>query len=245
MSATVSTTTVAELDAYARDYYLGRAADDLDIEERQQQLSLERLRPFLHGRILELGFGTGEMTASLRAAGFQTAVVEGSPLLVEEARRRHPGIEIHEGFFETFQPPAPFDCLLAAHVFEHVEDPPALMEHLRGWLAPGGTIVAVVPNAGSLHRRLAVHMGLQQAQDDLSPRDRLVGHRRVYTVEQLSEQLAASGFEVTDVTGWFLKVVPNGMMLEWPPELIDALVAVSDELDPRQLANIAVVARRT
>lgn len=237
--------TVAELDAYARDYYLGRAADDLDIEERQQQLSLERLRPFLHGRILELGFGTGEMTASLRAAGFSTAVVEGSPLLVREARRRHPGIEIHEGFFETFQPPAPVDCLLAAHVFEHVEDPPALMAHLRGWLAPGGTIVAVVPNAASLHRRLAVRMGLQPAQDTLSPRDHLVGHRRVYTVEQLSEQLEASGFEVTDVTGWFLKVVPNGMMLDWPGELIDALVAVSDELDPRQLANIAVVARRS
>ncbi len=119
------------------------------------------------------------------------------------------------------------------------------MEHLRGWLAPGGTIVAVVPNAGSLHRRLAVRMGLQPAPDTLSPRDHLVGHRRVYTVEQLSDELTATGFEVTDVTGWFLKVVPNGMMLDWPGELIDALVAVSDELDPRQLANIAVVARRS
>jgi trans-aconitate methyltransferase len=237
-------TTVAELDAYARDYYLGRGADDLDIEERQQQLSLERLRPFLHGRILELGFGTGEMTASLRAAGFETAVVEGSPLLVKEARRRHSGIEVHEGFFETFAPPAPFDTLLAAHVFEHVEDPPALMAHLRGWLAPGGTLVAVVPNAASLHRRLAVHMGLQQAQDDLSERDRLVGHRRVYTVEQLSDQLTAAGFEIAAVTGWFLKVVPNGMMLDWPPPLIDALFAVSGELTPQQLANIAVVAKR-
>jgi trans-aconitate methyltransferase len=240
----MSGTTVAELDAYARDYYLGRAADDLDIEERQQQLSLERLHPHLHGRILELGFGTGEMTASLRAAGFETAIVEGSPLLVEEARRRHPGVEVHEGFFETFSPPAPFDCLLAAHVFEHVEDPPALMEHLRSWLVPGGTLVAVVPNAASLHRRLAVHMGLQQAQDDLSERDRLVGHRRVYTVEQLSDELGAAGFEVAAVTGWFLKVVPNGMMLDWPPALIDALFAVSGELEPQQLANIAVVAKR-
>jgi trans-aconitate methyltransferase len=237
-------TTVAELDAYARDYYLGRGADDLDIEERQQQLSLERLRPFLHGRILELGFGTGEMTASLHAAGFETAVVEGSPLLVEEARRRHPDLEVHEGFFETFAPPEPFDCLLAAHVFEHVDDPPALMEHVRTWLAPGGTLVAVVPNAASLHRRLAVHMGLQQAQDTLSERDRLVGHRRVYTIEQLGDELTAAGFEVSAVTGWFLKVVPNGMMLGWPPALIDALMAVSAELAPQQLANIAVVARQ-
>jgi trans-aconitate methyltransferase len=237
-------TTVAELDAYARDYYLGRGAEDLELEERQQQLSLDVLRPYLRGRILELGFGTGEMTAGLLAAGCETAVVEGSPLLVEEAQRRHPGLDVHEGFFEQFVPPRPYDTLLAAHVFEHVDDPPALMAHLRSWLVPGGTLVAVVPNAASLHRRLAVRMGLQDAQDDLSPRDELVGHRRVYTVGKLSRELGVAGFEVTDVTGWFLKVVPNGMMLDWPPELIDALFAVSAELDPRQLANIALVARR-
>jgi trans-aconitate methyltransferase len=237
-------TTVAELDAYARDYYLGRHAADLELEERQQQLSLPVLAPHLRGRILELGFGTGQMTAGLLAAGLDTAVVEGSPLLAAEARARHPGLEVHEGFFETFVPPRPYDTLLAAHVFEHVEDPPALMAHLRDWLVPGGTLVAIVPNAASLHRRLAVHMGLQQAQDDLSARDELVGHRRVYTVGGLSRELAGAGFGVTDVTGWFLKVVPNGMMLDWPPELVDALFAISAELDPRQLANIALVARR-
>lgn len=240
----MSGTTVAELDAYARDYYLGRTAEDLPLEERQQQLSVERLLPHLRGRVLELGYGSGEMAASLRAAGLETAVVEGSPLLVAEARRRHPGIEIHEGFFETFSPPAPFDTLLAAHVFEHVDDPAALMAHLRGWLVPGGTLVAVVPNAASMHRRLAVHMGLQERQEDLSERDHLVGHRRVYTVEQLSDELHGAGFEVVAVTGWFLKVVPNGMMLDWPPALIDALFAVSGELAPQQLANIAVIARR-
>ena len=237
-------TTVAELNGYARDYYLGRGAADLDLEERQQQLSLARLRPFLHGRVLELGFGTGQMTAGLLGAGLDVSVVEGSPLLVAEARRRHLGLAVHEGLFETFAPAQPFDCVLAAHVFEHVDDPPALMAHMRDWLVPGGTLVAIVPNAASLHRRLAVHMGVQTAQDDLSPRDHLVGHRRVYTVEGLSEQLAGAGFEVSDAIGWFLKVVPNGMMLDWPSELVDALFAISAELDPRQLANIAVVAQR-
>jgi trans-aconitate methyltransferase len=240
----VSATTVAELDGYARDYYLGRSAPDLDLEERQQQLSLARLQPFLTGRILELGFGTGQMTAGLLAAGLDTAVVEGSLLLADEARRRHPGLTVHEGLFETFTPPAPVDTLLAAHVFEHVDDPPALMEHLRGWLVPGGTLIAIVPNAASLHRRLAVLMGLQERLDDLSPRDRVVGHRRVYTPEELRAELAGAGFETRETIGWFLKVVPNSMMLDWPPQLVDALFAVSEQLDPRELANIALVARR-
>jgi len=237
-------TTVAELDGYARDYYLGRTAADLDLEERQQQLSLARLAPFLHGSILELGFGTGQMTAGLLEAGLETAVVEGSPLLAEEARRRHPGLTVHEGMFESFTPPHPVDTLLAAHVFEHVDDPRALLEHLRGWLRPGGTLIAIVPNAASLHRRLAVLMGIQDKLDDLSPRDRVVGHRRVYTLEELRADLAGAGFKTHEAIGWFLKVVPNGMMLDWPPQLIDALFAVSEQLDPRELANIALVARR-
>jgi trans-aconitate methyltransferase len=238
-------TTTAELDGYARDYYLGRGADDLELEERQQQLSLERLLPYMHGRVLELGFGTGQMTAGLIAAGVSSALVEGSPLLVSEARQRHPELEVHEGFFETFVPEQPFDCLLAAHVFEHVDDPRTLMTHLRDWLVPGGTIVAIVPNAASLHRRLSVHMGIQTELDDLSPRDHLVGHRRVYTVDGLTDDLGSAGFAVQDAIGWFLKVVPNSMMLDWPPALIDALFAVSAELDPSELANIALVAKRS
>jgi trans-aconitate methyltransferase len=236
-------TSVAELDGYARDYYLGRNAADLDLEERQQQLSLDRLKPFLKGGILELGFGTGQMTAGLLEAGLDTAVVEGSPLLAAEARRRHPGLTVHEGLFETFTPPKPVDTLLAAHVFEHVDDPRALMAHLRGWLVPGGTLIAIVPNAASLHRRLAVLMGIQEKRDDLSPRDHTVGHRRVYTLEELRADLAGAGFETREAIGWFLKVVPNSMMLDWPPQLIDALFAVSEQLDPRELANIALVAR--
>jgi SAM-dependent methyltransferase len=237
-------TTVAELDGYARDYYLGRSAADLDLEERQQQLSIARLAPFLHGRILELGFGTGQMTAGLLGAGFDTAVVEGSPLLAREARRRHPGLTVHEGLFETFVPPQPYDTLLAAHVFEHVDDPRALLAHLHGWLVPGGTLIAIVPNAASLHRRLAVLMGIQERLDDLSRRDRTVGHRRVYTPEELRAELAGAGFTPRETLGWFLKVVPNSMMLDWPPALIDALFAVSEQLHPRELANIALVARR-
>jgi SAM-dependent methyltransferase len=238
-------TTTADLDAFARDYYIGRGAEDLDLEERQQQLSLERLAPFLHGRVLELGFGTGVMTASLLAAGVDVAVVEGSPLLAAEARRRHPQLEVHEGMFESFAPPRTFDCLLAAHVFEHVDDPPTLIRALRAWLRPGGTLIGVVPNAQSLHRRLAVRMGLQPRLDSLSPRDHLVGHQRVYTADGLSTEMEQAGFAVRDVTGWFLKTVPNSMMLDWPPALIDALFEVSEEIDPRQLANIAVVADRT
>ena len=233
------------LDRFAERYYLnGQDVEDLPIEDLQQERSIDLLLPHLEGagRVIELGFGIGLMTAALVERGVDTEVVEGSPLLVAEARRRHPGLEIHEELFERFVPDRPADAVLAAHVLEHVDDPRSLAAHLASWLAPGGKLVAVVPNAESLHRRLAVRMGLQPALDTLSARDELVGHRRVYDVPALSADLEAAGLRVTHVFGWFLKVVPNGMMVDWPEDLLHALFSISPELDPRALANIAVVA---
>jgi SAM-dependent methyltransferase len=142
--------------------------------------------------------------------------------------------------FEHFAPGPVYDAVLALHVMEHVDDPRALMARVRGWLRPGGTLVVVVPNRESLHRRLAVRMGIQAALDDLSPRDRLVGHLRVYDLDGVGADLAAAGFEVREELGFTLKTLPNAMMLDWPPALLDAITEISPELPPAMCANIGV-----
>jgi SAM-dependent methyltransferase len=149
---------------------------------------------------------------------------------------------VHEGLFEEFAPAEPFDAVLALHVLEHVDDPRALLRHVAGWLRPGGRIVAAVPNAESLHRRLAVRMGLQERLDSLSARDGLVGHQRVYTLAGLRGDVEAAGLRVVDELGWFLKTLPNSMMLGFDPALLRAQFSISDELSPDMLANIAIVA---
>ncbi len=142
--------------------------------------------------------------------------------------------------FEDFDPGPVYDAVLALHVMEHVDAPRDLMARVRGWLAPGGALVVVVPNRHSLHRRLAVLMGIQDRLDDLSPRDHLVGHRRVYGLDTLGEDLRAAGFAVSEEFGFTLKTVPNAMMLDWPPDLMDALTAISPDLPAGLLANIGV-----
>jgi hypothetical protein len=85
-------------------------------------------------------------------------------------------------------------------------------------------------------------MGLQPALDSLSPRDHLVGHRRVYTMDRLRADVESAGLRVTGEIGWFLKTLPNSMMLGFDEALLRALYGISDELSPRLLANIGVVA---
>ncbi|HYF25995.1 MAG TPA: class I SAM-dependent methyltransferase [Baekduia sp.] len=235
------------LDAYAHEYYLNREeVADLHVEELQQEHSADLIAGAVAGcaRVLELGVGTGQMTRALRERGVAIEVVEGSPVLAAQAREEHPGLVVHEAMFEDFAPAAPYDAVLALHVVEHVDDPRAMLAHLATWVRPGGRLVVVVPNAESLHRRLAVRMGLQDRLDSLSPRDRLVGHQRVYTLDGLRADVESAGFACTGEHGWFLKTLPNAMMLDWPAELLVALNEISAELDPRLLANIALVAER-
>jgi hypothetical protein len=61
-------------------------------------------------------------------------------------------------------------------------------------------------------------------------------------MDRLREDVAAAGLCVTGEIGWFLKTLPNAMMLDFDESLLRALYDVSDELSPRLLANIAVVA---
>jgi SAM-dependent methyltransferase len=240
------TLTPAALDGYAEQYYLSAGIDDIGIEERAQIAIGARIARELDGvgRVLEMGYGTGDMTAALRGAGLAIEVVEGSPLLVERARHDHPGLVVHEALFETFAPGEPYDAVLALFVLEHVDDPVALLRTARTWLRPGGSLIAVVPNAESLHRRLAVQMGLHENLDDLSPRDRLVGHQRVYSMDGLRADAEGAGLTVVAELGSFVKVVHNALMESWPTPILDGLNAIADVLPTRLLANVGVRAVR-
>lgn len=233
------------LEQIAHQYHLNDEVPDKFIEDLCQEHCCLWLEGLVNegDRVIELGYGEGITLARLAPRTPHYTVVEGAPSLVDAIRARHPEVAVVPALFEDYLPPEPCDRLLALHVFEHVDDPVALGRHLRRWLRPDGEIVVIVPNRASLHRRLAVKMGLQPALDTLSPRDHLVGHQRVYDLAGLEADLRAAGFEPFERKGFFLKTLPNGMMLDHSPALIAALNALGDELPVEMTANIAVRAR--
>jgi 2-polyprenyl-3-methyl-5-hydroxy-6-metoxy-1,4-benzoquinol methylase len=235
-----------DLDRYASTYYLNAEVEDIDIEEMAQRHSVPALLRALAGceRVLELGYGTGLITGELLAAGVPVEVVEGSAVLRDHALERHPGLVVHLSMFEDFRPDRPVDAVLALHVLEHVDEPGDLLAHLTSWLRPGGVFVAVTPNARSIHRMLGVQMGLQANLDDLSPRDHLVGHQRVYDLDGLKAELTAGGLDVVGDFGYFVKPLANSQMIGWSRDVLDGLNAISDQFPTEFLANIGVVAVR-
>lgn len=47
-----------------------------------------------------------------------------------------------------------------AHILEHLDEPVELLSRAWSWLVPGGRLVALAPNAGSVDRRVPAHMDL-------------------------------------------------------------------------------------
>lgn len=215
------------------------------VDCKAQALDREKLLPFVQGpRVLELGCGDGLWTTRLIELFGEAHVVDASSNLLAEAKRRYgPRVNCHESLFEEFSPPegSLFNTVIATHILEHVDDPVRVLECVRRWLAPGGRVIVIVPNARSFHRQLAVRMGIQGTVYDFSPADHAVGHVRVYDLAALRKDVLASGFRMVMERGLFLKILPNSMMTGFSDELLKALVDISDGLPADWMANLAMV----
>lgn len=235
-----------QLEKIAVDYHTNENIPDIHIENACQEYFIAWLLKQIPntGHILELGYGDGLVTAALAQSGCKMTLIEGAKTLVDIASNKHPNINCIETLFEDFVPENRFDVILSSHVLEHVDNPQALLKLMATWLTDTGKIVVVVPNRNSLHRQLAVVMGLQPTLDTLSNRDLLVGHQRVYSLKILEDHIRQSNLHPINSMGFFLKILPNSMMLDYSHELLVGLNVISNSLPPDMMANIAIIATK-
>ncbi len=97
-------------------------------------------RPHLRGRVLDVGCANGSLTEWCRADAYVGVDIDAAS--IEIARERHPEYR--------FQPDLPtgetFDTVVALALIEHVDDPGAFIEQLRGLLRVDGVIVLTTPH---------------------------------------------------------------------------------------------------
>lgn len=188
---------------------------------------------------LSLGIGYAVVTRSILSTlkgGLlkRYLIVDGSRQIIEGFRRSlgqasPAGLEIIEGFFETFTVPDRFDIIEAGFILEHVDDPAFILRRLHELLAPGGRIFLAVPNACSLHRQVGYMAGLLDDMYVLSPSDLALGHKHYFDVEAISTLVHEAGFEVAKTEGLFLKPFTTGQLntLNLPSAVWQALMKIS------------------
>jgi 2-polyprenyl-3-methyl-5-hydroxy-6-metoxy-1,4-benzoquinol methylase len=195
--------------------------------------------------ILEMGAAEGVMTELLAATGMALTVVEGSAAFCASLASRFPSVHVIHGLFEDFVPQDRFDNIVLGHVLEHVVDPVAILARARGWLAPGGRVLAVVPNSRSLHRQAAVLMNLLPREDTLNEADVAHGHRRVFDPSSLRRTFDDAGLTVDAFGGYWLKPLANAQIeVTWTPRMLAAFMELGERY-PDIAAEIYVVASRT
>ncbi len=201
------------------------------------------IKPYFHGEhCLEMGPADGEMTGFLKDDFTRVSIVDASEEYVRSVLRLGANITGHVALFEEFEPPERYDTIVMSHVLEHVQDPVLVLERARSWLRPGGRIIAVVPNADSLHRRLGVKLGMLEAENQLNDQDLAIGHRRVYTREELDRDLRTARLHTVAKGGIFLKLLSNVQMLAFEDEkLIDGMFELGKDL-PQLCSEIFSVA---
>jgi 2-polyprenyl-3-methyl-5-hydroxy-6-metoxy-1,4-benzoquinol methylase len=200
------------------------------------------------GRLLEIGCGLGR-TLQLLEDDFETHGIDISAYAVEMARQAASRSQIAQmdardlatldtiPFKEAF-----FDVVLAAHVFEHLDNPGETVAHCARLLKPGGLLLFLVPNTGCVSRRW-------KGKDWFGFRD--AGHISLLSPERWLELVRASGLRVADVFGdalWdapYLPLIPTS--IQRVVFLLPALVQFQLGLPlipPKWGEDLGIVARK-
>lgn len=184
-------------------------AFDFDV---MHPLIIRSFQPFfVQGSVLELGSFKGDFTGRLLQLFDDVTCVEASGQAIEEARRRiGDRASFVNSMFETASLPRRYDNIVLTHVLEHLDDPVGVLRRVNDeWLADGGRLFLVCPNANAPSRQIAVKMGLISHNAAVTPAEAAHGHRCTYSLDTLERDAVAAGLKVVHRSGIFFKALAN------------------------------------
>ncbi|HBI45338.1 MAG TPA: SAM-dependent methyltransferase [Planctomycetales bacterium] len=114
------------------------------------------LAPKAGERILDLGCGTGHLTAQIAQAGATVVGLDHSAEMLEQARSAYPLLQFIQGDARDFTFAEPFDAIFSNAVLHWIQPPEAVIRCVRDALRPGGRFVAEFGGRGNVRRVLAV-----------------------------------------------------------------------------------------
>jgi SAM-dependent methyltransferase len=135
-----------------------RMRDDRYLEEESGRRAtarrvLDQIGRFApSGRLLDVGCGHGLLLDEARKVGYETEGLELSEHAGAYARDQL-GLTVHPKTLDELD--GRYNVIVLADVIEHLDDPPAAIDHCGRLLEPGGVLCVVTPDPGSRTAQLA------------------------------------------------------------------------------------------
>jgi SAM-dependent methyltransferase len=192
---------------------------------------LERARPYLGARVVDVGAGLGTFVEPLARERALVVAVEPDATDAAALRRRFagvPNVRVEERDALSIADAdlgGPFDAAICFNVLEHIGDDVAALRAIASQLRTGGHLCLLVPAHQALYGTI----------------DRNVGHVRRYDRASLHAAFAAAAFEVVDMRyvnplgalGWAVSslALRREQVPEGPLKAYDRLVPVLRAID--------------
>lgn len=154
-----------------------------------QTARLDKVRPYLNGRILDLGCGMGHLIPLL-AADQAYLGVDHDAVLVQRVQARYPDrrFAVCDLDREDLQLEQSFDTVVLSAVLEHLADPTRLLGSIKRHLESGGTVVLTTPTPlGHWVHSWGARLGLFHMEAALD-------HKCIYDRARLFQLFSRHGF---------------------------------------------------
>jgi glycosyltransferase involved in cell wall biosynthesis len=217
-------------EIYVADIYGSQILGRLNRAPRFTQWMADVIRPYVGQRVLEIGAGTGNLTAQLipRPLYWATDINPLYLMYLENVGRNRPYMRV--GFTdgekeESYPKGQSFDTVICLNVVEHLSNDVGALLNIRAALEEGGRAIILVPCGPGLYGTL----------------DEVLGHYRRYTRKSLEQVVAKADFKLEHVLefnrlgviAWWL----NGRMLRrrtfglWQIKMLNLLTPIFRMID--------------
>lgn len=160
----------------------------------RKEYILEKFKKYIDTRlsIIEIGAGTGDVSRALMSNNYNNISVGEMHLNGLKYAQTYGIKECYQ--FDLLKSPFEnkFDVVCMFDVLEHIEDDISALGQSYKMLKENGYMIITVP----------AHMWLWNRSD------RTVGHKRRYTKEELKKKMENSGFEMVEISYFFILITP-------------------------------------
>ena len=129
------------------------------------------------GRLLEIGAGTGSLSAVLAARGFEVSAIEIAGSIYEN-EQVFP-VSVYNGVDLPFAD-ASFDIIFSSHVLVHIPKLDAFQREILRVLKPGGHVVHILPTTAWRFWTCLVHYPASYARHGLQAWKKLLGNNHLH-----------------------------------------------------------------